>query len=312
MKKVIVTSLLSILCATSVAAQQDPWQYVDFDQSMRPQDFPKAIYQTYKVMGIDGRQLYTFFKELYQRNNLTQLRKKGIQLKQKIPKIIHQIWIGGPLPEAFHEMCASWKHYHTGRGWLYKLWTDADVPGLKMYNKKYFDQSTNPGIRSDLMRLEILDQFGGIYVDTDYECLQPFDSLLCYDFVTAIQPLDTWFVQLGSAFIASRPGHPIIKNCIETIKDDWHHKGAPKKTGPIHFTKSFYRWAGKNGSLDIALPPAHAYPLGWNEKKLDYDKWLAQGAYAVHHWAKSWMPCKYRLEQFKALQNDSQLAGWNE
>ena len=294
-----------------VAQEKDPWKYVDFDVSMRGAEFPGSFPRTRQFMGMAGRDLYYFFKDLYQRNNLTALRKKGLALDPKIPKIIHQIWIGGPLPEAFAQLCESWKYYHINRGWLYKLWTDKDVPELKLQNQRFFNENENPGVRSDLMRWEILYNFGGFYLDVDYECLQPLDSLLCYDFVTAIQPLDTLFIQLGNAFIGAHPKHPILKYCIEEIKNNWHYKGAPMKTGPVYFTKAFYKIAGRNGRLDIALPPTYFYPLGSQEKEMQYEKWLDEGAYAIHHWAKSWMPSRYRLDQFKQLDNEKKIEGWN-
>ena len=310
----IYTLFIFMMLARGCAAtaEQDPWQYIDFDASMKLKEFPHAIRRTREIMGLGGQEVYDFFKKLYERNNLTALRKKGIALDPKIPKIVHQIWIGGPLPEAFAELCESWKHYHTNRGWLYKLWTDEDVAQLKLQNQKFFDENATPGVRSDLMKWEIIYNFGGFYLDVDYECLQPLDSLLCYDFVTAIQPLDTFFVQLGAALFGAAPKHPILKHCIETIKDDWHHQGAPKKSGPVHFTKSFYKMAGKHGKLDIALPPSYAYPLGAQEKEMQYEKWIAEGAYAIHHWAKSWMPARYRLEQFKQLDNERETERWND
>lgn len=287
------------------------WQYVDFDFAMKPEKAQRAFLNTQRVFAVGGPRVYSFFKRLYQLNNLASLRKRGLILEQKIPKIIHQIWIGGTLPEVFIPFCTSWKHYHTGRGWSYKLWTDEDLPQLKLYNQRFFDENTSPGVRSDLMKWEIIERFGGVYVDVDYECLQPIDDLLCYDFVTAIQPLDSGCVQLGAAFFAAHPEHPILKHCIETIKDDWHLKIAPAKTGPIHMTKSFLKVAGRNNKLDIALPASYFYPLGVTEKEMHYEDWIAKGAYAVHHWAKSWLPPHYRLEQFKELQNEDSLAGWN-
>lgn len=295
-----------------IAQPHDPWRHVDFDVSMRVAEFPNALCRTQAITDLAGQDVYDFFKELYQKNNLTVLRKKGVALEVKIPKIIHQIWIGGPLPEAFVQLCESWKYYHINRGWLYKLWTDEDVSQLKLYNQRFFNENATPGVRSDLMKWEIVYNFGGFYLDVDYECLQQLDSLLCYDFVTAVQPLDSFFVQLGAAFFGAHPKHPILKHCIETVKDDWHHKGAPKKTGPVHFTKSFYKVAGRNGKVDIALPPTHFYPLGCQEKKMQYEKWVAEGAYAVHHWAKSWMPPRFRFKQFKELANEKETEGWND
>lgn len=311
-KKICMLLLYVFVVHADIAPQYDSWKYVDFDVSMKPQKYPRSIARARDVMGINGRDLYLFFKDLYQKNNLSALRKKGIGLDEKIPKVIHQIWIGGALPEAFVQLCESWKYHHINRGWLYKLWTDEDVPGLKLQNQRFFDENINPGLRSDLMRWEIIYRFGGFYLDVDYECLQPLDSLLCYDFVTAIQPLDTQVVQLGNAFFGAHPEHPILRSCIDEIKNNWHRKGVLMKTGPIYFTKLFYNIAGRNGKLDIALPPTHFYPLGGYEKEMDYGKWLEEGAYAVHHWARSWVPSRFRLEQFKELSNDKEIEHWND
>ena len=152
-----------------------------------------------------------------------------------------------------------------------------------------------------------------MYIDVDYECLQPLDIFHhVYDFYTGIQPLDTQFVQLGAALFGAVPHHPILKHCIETIKDDWHKKGAPTKSGPVHFTKSFYAIAGQNGSCDIALPASYFYPLGCREIALNYAAWQQQGAYAVHHWAKSWMPTSFRRAQFKTINNAESSKSWND
>lgn len=310
--KQIYLSLLFLISCNAAEIDLDVWHYVDFDRSMRLAEYPKAIPTTKQIIGIEGQELYAFFKQLYQRNNLSALRKRGVSVGDKIPKIIHQIWIGGPLPEAFQELCESWKFYHMSRGWLYKLWTDEDVAQMQLHNQAFFDETDSPGVRSDLMKWEIIYNFGGFYLDVDYECLQPLDSLRSYDFVTALQPLDTFFVQLGAAFYGARPHHPILEHCIATIKDDWHHKGAPTKTGPVHYTKSFYAMAGKDGNIDIALPASYAYPLGAQEKEYQYEKWVNEGAYAIHHWAKSWMPARYRLDQFKKLDNDATTASWND
>src|SRR4029077_19930708 len=107
---------------------------------------------------------------------------------------------------------------------------------------------------------EIVYRYGGVYIDVDFECLKPLDIFHhMYDFYTGIQPLDTHFLQLGAALFGAVPGHPILKHCIETIKDDWKRKGAPTKTGPVHYSKSFFATAGKSGLLDVALPSFYFY-----------------------------------------------------
>ena len=48
---------------------------------------------------------------------------------QLIPRILHQIWLGGsPIPEEFLEFSAGWRRHHPH--WEYRLWTDRRLPRL--------------------------------------------------------------------------------------------------------------------------------------------------------------------------------------
>lgn len=286
------------------------WKHISFDTALRTAQYPDAINRSFHYIGIDGHALYTCFKKLYQQYALGTY-KYVAQLR--IPKIIHQIWLGSPVPEVYAPYMKSWQEKHPD--WEYRLWIDENISSLfPLYNQVYFEAAENHGMKSDILRWELLYRFGGVYADMDFECLNPLDELhYAYDFYTGIQPLDAIFLQLGAALVGSIPGHPILKHCIETIKDDWHLKGAPKKTGPVHFTKSFYACAGK-GTIDIALPPHYVYPLGSTEKPTDeaYARWIQQGSYAVHWWSKSWMPKVYRPTRFRSIDNDQSAAAWND
>lgn len=305
-------SFLFFLATPCIAKQDTSWfTYVPFDLAMKKDFHLSSILATKNFMEtIDGWELYSFFKRLFEKYN-----PLNIKLKKRvtIPRIIHQIWLGSSVPEVYKQYMQSWIDHHPE--WEYKLWTDENVHEITLYNQDFFDATANYGAKSDILRWEILYQFGGLYVDMDYECLASFEPFHHrYDFYTGIQPLDTFMIQLGAALVGSRPGHPILKHCIETIKDDWHLKGAPKKTGPIHFTKSFYLFAGKDGSIDIALPAFYVYPLGSQEavQEASMQKWIKQGSFAVHWWSKSWMPKEYRPMKFRNIHNTDTAVHWND
>ena len=40
------------------------------------------------------------------------------------------------------------------------------------------DRDLNPGLRADALRYDILNKYGGIYVDTDMALVKPINSLL--------------------------------------------------------------------------------------------------------------------------------------
>ncbi len=298
---------LSLSLYSSTTAQ---WPTIPFDTAMhlQPEESSNLYQITTQITEIDGQTLYEFFKNMYE---LQVDATIGSELR--IPKIIHQIWLGSPLPQEFIALQQSWIDHHLGRDWMYKLWTDEDVAQLQLYNQEFYDDTDNYGVKSDILRWELLFNYGGVYIDMDYECLRSLDELhYTYDFYTALQPLDTLFIQLGAALVGARPGHPILQHCIETIRNDWHHKGAPKKTGPVHFTKSFYAMAGLDGNKDIAFPAFYFYPLGCRETIDDRLAWTQQGAFAVHWWAKSWMPKQYRPTLSKNIDNEQSAVSWND
>lgn len=93
-------------------------------------------------------------------------------MPKTIPHIIHQIWLG-PLEPPEHAM-ESWKKLHPT--WEYHLWTEKNLPNLK--NQQAFDASDNFPQKSDILRYELLYEYGGIFVDADEYCLKPIDRLL--------------------------------------------------------------------------------------------------------------------------------------
>lgn len=204
--------------------------------------------------------------------------------KYKIPKKIHQIWLGREFPDKYKKFAESWQKYHPT--WEYRLWTDKDIPNLKITSKFYFDQAVNPAMRSDIMRYEILRQFGGLYVDTDFECLRPFDDLMYLDFFTGIGY--DGVLQLYIGLLASIPNHPIMKDCVYITEPYQGGKGSimMNVTGVNHFTKCFLKYAKGNV---VAFPMDYFYPYPNNLKGLgDPYSYVTENTYAIHHWAVSW------------------------
>lgn len=211
----------------------------------------------------------------------------------RIPKIIHQIWLGSPLPATYQAFIKTWQHNHPT--WEYKLWTDADIGALGLENKAMYDATTNYGEKSDIARYEILYRFGGLYVDIDFECLKPFDILhLCFDFYVGLTYAKKANILIG--LIGSVPEHPILKECITTMRRDKNAKDTfdqiLKRTGPAFFTDCFMKKAYTYDGPVIALPSTYFYPWPWqyrDEKNSEKIRaWIQPESFAIHHWHVSW------------------------
>lgn len=226
-------------------------------------------------------------KMLYENNYL-----KTCESDIKIPKKIHQIWLGSEIPNKYLDYSLTWiKHHPT---WEYKLWTNNDVDSLSMKNRKLFDSATNMGMKSDIMRYAILEQFGGLYVDTDFECLKPFDDLMYLDFFTGIG-YDSK-LQLYIGLIASIPNHPIINTCNIVMKPGYNgNKGSiiMNVTGANVFTAAFNMCVYGEKKGVVAFPPDFFYPFPNNVRKTDDPyQYVQECSYAIHHWAVSWSKSK--------------------
>jgi mannosyltransferase OCH1-like enzyme len=284
--------------------------YVDFDTSMQIQSYPDLLKHA------DVQYVLKRFKSLYEQHNFKQVTSSTVPT---IPLFIHIMWLGGRLPDEYRAYVQSWHTFHPQ--WTFIFWTDnernydqgtlvvhsfeelasllqskaqknivVDARQLQFDNKLFYDQAINYGEKSDILKWEIVYRFGGVYVDIDFECLRPLDALhYVYDFYTGIQPLDTNLAQLGAALYAARPGHPILEQCVKTIKDNQHIKQIISKTGPIHFTRVFLALAGKTGLKDIALPTSYLYPCAYEQKGKSKEIWCKPESFAVHHWAGSWL-----------------------
>jgi len=204
----------------------------------------------------------------------------------RIPKIIHQVWLGGPLPEKYKTLQNTWLKNHPD--WTYILWTDESVAKFGLKNKSLYDKAKNLGERSDIVRYEVLERFGGLYIDTDFECIKSFDILhhIC-DFYTSVGYGPDPVILCG--LIGSVPGHPILKACIETMKRKDSEKDSftdiLNRTSIFHFTKCFLNNYTKSS---IAFPVTFFYPLPDCARNNNIKNYLKPESFAVHHWHLSW------------------------
>ncbi|MBS0648451.1 MAG: hypothetical protein JSS10_04400 [Verrucomicrobia bacterium] len=133
------------------------------------------------------------------------------------------------------------------------------------------------GEKSDVLRFEILYQEGGVYVDHDANCLQPFKGMHgAYDFYCGLEVPHPTVVGLnvtaGNGVIGSRPGHPLVKQVIDLIDQRWEALALkyPGKDGYsktqivmertyIALTDALCHQLDLPGNTDIVLPAAYFF-----------------------------------------------------
>ena len=274
----------------------------------------------------DGRSLYMFertfvrkqlrgdfsnsrwldlFRYLYARN-IVLIKDSGLGHEYRIPPIVHQIWLGSPPPEKYREWMTTWMNWH---GWTYRLWTDEDVRCRELYNQELYDRADNYGEKSDILRLEILLEHGGMYVDVDFECIRPdiFDALhRTWDFYIGFEPLEHGLLdgydmfKFCNALIGAAPGHPIVQKLITDLKSNYiacKHLWTVEKTGPAYVTRTIFTYEANNprhGYLNAYLPASFFYPFSEPEARqlLHFEDdtllFAPPETAAIHYWGHSW------------------------
>lgn len=100
-----------------------------------------------------------------------------------IPKIISQIWIGAsPIPERERQWCNRMFEMNQG-SWKYRLHGNELLErfGQDPFIKHMVSKAERTAFITDRLRVLLLKEHGGIYIDADAEPVKPFDSLPIWD-----------------------------------------------------------------------------------------------------------------------------------
>lgn len=107
-----------------------------------------------------------------------------------IPKIIHYIWLGGkPLPKIATKCIKSWKKYCPD--YEIKRWDESNLDLNKYKFAKDAYDAKKFAFASDVLRTDILYQYGGIYLDIDVELLKNIDEFLKYRIFMGFETSDS-------------------------------------------------------------------------------------------------------------------------
>jgi len=206
-------------------------------------------------------------------------------VSRQIPRVFHQIWLGPePLPRAYEGYRRSWTKHHPG--WELRVWTEANLPD-DLERKEIYELLRRPAERSDMLRLELLHRHGGVYLDADFECRRSLEPLLegVSFFCAYIDP-----GRVNNALIGSVAGHPLLERGIRELRPRTTFGPVDKEgTGPLFFNRLV---AGEPGATIF-------------DAELFYPRTPAEveGAYAVHHAARSWKePADLVLDAVRAEQ----------
>ncbi|MCR5546833.1 MAG: hypothetical protein K6F30_10210 [Lachnospiraceae bacterium] len=219
--------------------------------------------------------------------------------KECIPRIIHTFWFSGdPLPEEYQKCLDSWKKYCPD--YEIKIWNQDTYDCGKYGFVKKAIEARKWAFAADVARLDVLYEYGGIYMDLDVEIYRPLDSLLCHNGV--FSHLDDY---IDMPVFASVKGNELLKKIMELYDglefstDEEYQKNVliqPRFVKPIFEAEGVPMEEGVhevNGNLylpcNVFLPH---YWFDWSGKSKCGD-----AGYGIHHCNAGWFSDSSREER---------------
>ena len=231
--------------------------------------------------------------------------KRGVMktsINEIIPKKIHYMWLGGKeIPDHLKRCMESWEKYCPDYEIIRWDETNYDVHKNKFVAQAYDNGCY--GFVPDYARIELLYEYGGIYLDTDVELQRNLDELLYQE---AFCSVEKWQVLNFGGCSGAIKGH----RALEPFLERWKQRSLIRADGSIDNISSGlidtnvalengYRINGKNQNImgmniytyDYFHP--YDYMSGMLEKTED--------TFSIHHFNGGWLNDKSRQDNEKAI-----------
>ena len=209
-----------------------------------------------------------------------------------IPKVIHYVWVGGkPLNELAEKCIASWKKYCPD--FEIKRWdeTNFDINQNRFCKEAY--ENKKWAFVADYIRLKVLYDEGGIYMDADVEVVKPLDDFLKYPAFSGFENE----TMIPTGIIASEKHNNWIKGLLKDydnrkfILDDGSCDLTTNVVLITENTKKQHPNLKLNNTFqqfdDVVFFTKDVFcPLSYKTRKLK----TTDHTYTIHWFAGSWLP----------------------
>lgn len=208
-----------------------------------------------------------------------------------IPKIIHYCWFGGkPLTELAQKCIASWKKHCPD----YEIirWDESNVDISSVaYMKEAYEEKAWAFV-SDVVRLQAVMNYGGIYLDTDVELVKPLDDLLCNKAFAGIEENDKYIVALGLGFGAQK-GSEFVAALLKDYENRHFRNsdGTIDRTAAPTFQNSLMcsmGFNGKNENQQVSDAAVFSSEYFCPKSQRTGILKLTDRSYSIHHFDGSW------------------------
>lgn len=214
-----------------------------------------------------------------------------------IPKIIHYCWFGrGEKPELAKKCIASWRK--SCPDFEIREWNEGNCDYLSIPFMAEAYAAKKYAFVSDVMRLIVLEQYGGVYFDTDVEVVRDISPLLDDEGFIGFE--NDQFVNSGQV-MAAKAHHPVIQAMIEEYKKlrFTNADGTATPVGcPRLNTDVMERFGLIRNGREQVVAGIHVYsadyfnPMDSTTGKLT----KTENTYSIHWYSMSWLPKRVQMK----------------
>lgn len=216
--------------------------------------------------------------------------------EQKIPKIVHYCWFSGNrMPERLQSYVDGWKRLLPDYEFIRWDESNYDVTKYRYMYDAYKHKKWS--FVTDVARLDVVHENGGLYMDTDVELIRRPDELLFNDAYIGFERLAT--VNTGSGFGAKKGFH-IIRELLEFYENtEFINSDDPGKMilCPVYETNLLRKHGLElNGNFQI-VDGITVYPVMYFNAKSLYSNKLrvTEETISIHHCTWTWAGEKNKL-----------------
>lgn len=205
-----------------------------------------------------------------------------------IPKIIHYCWFGhGEMSPLMKKCIKSWKKYCPD----YEIieWNEDNYDIEKYAFTKQAYDCKKWAFVSDFVRLDVLEKYGGIYLDTDVKLRKSLDDLLNNHAFTGFE---SSLRALQTGIFGAEPGHKVIMLWLDYYRNrEYLVDGKPDMNPNVMYMTDIMLKKGlelnnRYQVIDdmVIYPQTYFCPL----KTDSVEKNITKDTYAIHYFTSTW------------------------
>lgn len=221
-----------------------------------------------------------------------------------IPKKIHYFWFSNEKKSELVKECInSWR----------EACPDYDIIEWNSYN---YDITSNAYMKdayeagnwayvSDYARLDVIYQYGGIYLDTDLKLIKSLEQFLTNDFFIGFGPIR----DIEAAAFGARKHHAILLELLNIYNNMKYEATNLLNVQPVYlkrfFEKKGFEINGEYQKKDgiVLYPKEYFSPVNWFTKKEE----ITKETVGIHYCVGGWMGEKRQSERLKKIDGNRKL-----